>query len=287
MHTAEVPEAQQPQAGNTPVLLPWSLDDIPFSDAATAGIRGEAVWFHVLAAASFVETDTPNYTALLLRHFEDHAGARQWLREHWLPEEVQHGRALRRYVEQVWPEFDWPRAYADFSARYAQVTNEAHLETDRGLEMVARCVVEVGTSTFYTALANRSPDPVLRMLCHRIAQDEVRHYTYFLRFFEDYAARHPYRRWSILRTEWRRAAEVEREDMVIATASAGLGLPAGHPLAQADYAAVRHAATALLRETYPARMGVIMLLKPLHLGHPLRRALVPVLSRAAILMLRR
>jgi hypothetical protein len=45
--------------------------------------------------------------------------------------------------------------------------------------MIARCVVESGTSSFYSAVRDASAEPVLKEVAGRIAADEFRHYRIF------------------------------------------------------------------------------------------------------------
>jgi hypothetical protein len=45
--------------------------------------------------------------------------------------------------------------------------------------VLARCVVETGTSSHYTAIRRATTEPVLEELCHRLAADELRHYKTF------------------------------------------------------------------------------------------------------------
>ena len=49
----------------------------------------------------------------------------------------------------------------------------------RAGELLARCVVESGTCSYYAALRDATREPVLRQICHHIAQDEARHYRLF------------------------------------------------------------------------------------------------------------
>ena len=46
-------------------------------------------------------------------------------------------------------------------------------------EMIARCVVESGTSSLYSAIRDASEEPVLKEIAGRIAADEYRHYKLF------------------------------------------------------------------------------------------------------------
>ena len=54
--------------------------------------------------------------------------------------------------------------------------------------MVARCVVEIGTSSYYTALRDAAAEPVLREICRHIAADELRHYRLFYKNLDRYLA---------------------------------------------------------------------------------------------------
>ena len=56
-------------------------------------------------------------------------------------------------------------------------------------EWVARCVVETGTSSMYTALAQAAEEPVLKQICQKIASDEFRHYKLFYDHMKRYEAR--------------------------------------------------------------------------------------------------
>jgi hypothetical protein len=46
-------------------------------------------------------------------------------------------------------------------------------------EMIARCVVESGTSSYYSAIKDATDEPVLKEIAGRIAADEFRHYKLF------------------------------------------------------------------------------------------------------------
>ena len=63
-----------------------------------------------------------------MAHYAAYPEVAEWLQQHWEPEELQHGRALRRYVEAVWPEFDWPAAYDSFFAEYSRLCTTEELE---------------------------------------------------------------------------------------------------------------------------------------------------------------
>jgi hypothetical protein len=56
----------------------------------------------------------------------------------------------------------------------------------RSGELTARCVVETGTSSFYSALRDASREPVLKVICAKIAGDEFRHYKLFYTHMQRY-----------------------------------------------------------------------------------------------------
>ena len=54
-------------------------------------------------------------------------------------------------------------------------------------ELISRCIVETGTSSYYTALADACEEPVLKSICRHVAADELRHYKLF---YADYLKRY-------------------------------------------------------------------------------------------------
>src|SRR6201999_1885886 len=59
---------------------------------------------------------------------------------------------------------------------------EGETESVRGSrrgEMIARCVVESGPSSYYAAIRDATDEPVLKEIAGRISSDEYRHYKLF------------------------------------------------------------------------------------------------------------
>lgn len=258
----------------------WSLDDIPWQSIdRDAASRSEAL-FYMVAAASLMESATDLYTANLIEHFASDPEITSWLRDYWLPEELQHGRALRRYVETAWPDFSWEAVRVRFIDEFRPFCDEA-LEASCSLEMASRCVVETGTASFYTGLSRASPDPVLSLLARRIASDEVRHYKHFYRFFRKYREIEQPRRSAVAPALWRRLKMTGGEDRLIVLKHVHA---ARHPRAHFDagvYRQVRRQSRMLMRRHFPIEMGVRMLLKPLALGPRAQRLAVPVAAALA------
>ncbi len=264
--------------------LRWSLVDIPYDHIEPGRIAGSQDWFYLLAGASFVETLSDLYTRNLREYYRQNATVSAWLGEEWELEELQHGRALREYVLRVWPEFRWDEAYARFVEAYAPLCRCDLLGPTPALEMASRCVVETGTSSFYTMIQHASPEPVLSQLAARIRSDEVHHYKYFLRFFREYQKKERVSRWKVLRELWRRVSEADQEDSYLAVKCAYETSNPGQEFGSGDFSHLRKRMSGWVRKHYPFEMAVKMLLKPVALPPLLNRLMLPLLTRGARLV---
>jgi hypothetical protein len=260
----------------------WSLDDIPWHAIRREVIVESRAFFILAASASLMESATGLYTENLVEFFAGDEEITGWLEHYWLPEELQHGRALRRYVETVWPEFDWEPAFERFVDEFRPLCDVA-LEAARSLEMASRCVVETGTASYYTTLSRASPEPVLAILARRIVEDEVRHYKHFYRFFRRYREAERSGRTAVVRAVWRRLRMSGCDDGFIAVKHA---FCARHPDDHFDagvYSELRQECRARVQHHFPYEMSIRMLLKPLALGPRTQRAALP----AALALARR
>jgi hypothetical protein len=249
----------------------WSLDDLPLDCVEAERVRSREELFLLLAGASFAETASDLYTRNLVEQFHADREVSGWLAQQWEPQELQHGRALRAYVNRVWPEFDWQTAFAAFLAEHTQNCTDDELEPSPGLEMAARCVVEMGTATYYRAIQVISDEPVLRRLAGLIQRDEIRHYKHFYAYFNKYNKVENNSRSIVFGALARRLRVILRSDV-----ERGSWYPyqARHAHASRDGRDFRRAiarTTALVRRNYPAPMAVKMLLKPLSLPPVLNR----------------
>lgn len=167
--------------GETVFSAGWTLDDVDWAKFDASKVDPELLC--TIKAASLVEYNAHDYVAYLNRVFRDAGEKTLAAIAHWGEEEVQHGLALGRWAELADPSFDFQGAFARFRAGY----RPPHFESDsaksvrgsRRGEMVARCVVESGTSSFYSAIRDAAEEPVLREIAGRIAADEFRHYRLF------------------------------------------------------------------------------------------------------------
>jgi hypothetical protein len=168
-------------AGGTVYERGWTLDDVQW--AAFDASKVERRLLAAVKAASLVEHNAPDYVTYLKRVFRDADAQTLADIERWGAEEVQHGLALGRWAEMADPTFSFKEAFARFRAGY----KPPHFATGDGVsirgsrrgEMVARCVVECGTSSYYSAIRDATDEPVLKEVAGRIAADEFRHYKLF------------------------------------------------------------------------------------------------------------
>jgi ferritin-like protein len=259
----------------------WALDSLDWARVRRDDDEEGERLFYLVAAASFMEITTDRYTSNLIDKFSGDDEITGWLAAHWLPEELQHGEALRKYVETAWPEFDWDGAYASFIDEFAAYCAGERLEPSRTREMASRCVVEMGTASFYTTLSRIARDPVLARLAHLIAQDEIRHYKHFYRYFRRYQAAERTGRGPIAAALWHRLSMIAGEDNEIAVKHVFAKRQPGRVFDRRAYRNIRRGSSALIRRHFPHRMCVQMLLRPLRLGRRVSHVATPVVEAMA------
>jgi rubrerythrin len=192
----------------------WTLDDIAWESFDRGKVDGELL--RIVKAASLVERNGADYAQYLCKVFHDDAGF-QAVAMRWGAEEIQHGAALARWARLADPDYDFAAAAARFSAGFrVDVDAASSVRGSRVGEMVARCVVETGTSSYYTALAEASREPVLRAICQRIAADEFRHYRLFYGTLKRYLAIERLGVWGRLRIAAGRIAETSDDELAYA-----------------------------------------------------------------------
>lgn len=192
----------------------WTLDDVAWERFDSGAVDRELL--AAVKAAALVERNGYDYETYLRRVFADdpafHAAAAAWARE-----EVRHGEALARWARMADPAFDFESAFARFSAGYRLPLEATRsVRGSRSGELIARCVVEAATSSFYSAMAAASREPVLRQLCGLIAADEFRHYKLFHDTLKRYLAIEGVGRWRRAWVALRRVAESQDDELAYA-----------------------------------------------------------------------
>jgi hypothetical protein len=198
----------------------WTLDDIPWERFDLARVDPDIL--KVAKAAALVEFNADDYATYLCNVFGDDAEF-QAASVVWSKEEVQHGQALGRWASLADPEFDFTAASDRFRSLY-RINLEADASTrgSRAGELIARCMVETGTSSYYAALGEASDEPVLKAICQRIAADELRHYKLFYSHLKTYLEREDIGTLRRLRIAFGRIAETEDDELACAYYAANI-----------------------------------------------------------------
>jgi hypothetical protein len=203
----------QPTAYDRTDGTTW-VDQIPWGQFEPEKVDPEQL--KTVKAAALVEFNAHDYATYLTQVFPDDEDFKQaaW---QWAQEEVLHGIALGRWAKLADPTFDFEAAIRRFREGFSLPLDATEsVRGSRAGELVARCIVEVGTSSFYTAFGQAMPEPVFRKICQRIAADEFRHYKLFYTHLKRYLERDRIGKLRRLRIALGRIAESEDDELAYA-----------------------------------------------------------------------
>ena len=252
----------------------WNFKDINYSEINLPAVRDNDFLFKTVAIASFIEITSSVYEENLSGFYDGDDELVSWLQDTWEVEEIQHGEALRHYVLTVWPDFDWDAAYARFRERYLPLCTTDSFQPTKARELLARMVVETGTSTYYKALARYAEDieePVLGEVAQNISHDEVYHFKAFSTAFNQYNEGEKNSKADIIKVLYARLKAASDEDVEI-----------GHHSLQSgeDFATFRKGIKGFARKYYPYDMAVKMLMRPLSLNQFLEASTAATVHKA-------
>lgn len=192
----------------------WRIDDVSWDRFDPARVDPGIV--PLVKAAAMVERNGMDYAVYLGRVFRDDPDFRQ-ATNNWAVEEVQHGDALGKWAMLADPSWDFEAAFARYRAGYKlPLDAEASVRGSRTGELIARCMVETGTSSYYTALADAADEPVLQHVCKLIAADEYRHFKLFYDHMRRYLVRENLGMLNRLRIAAGRITESEDDELAYA-----------------------------------------------------------------------
>jgi rubrerythrin len=259
----------------------WRIEDVAWDRFDPSKVDPEIV--RLVKSAAMVERNGVEYGAYLCRVFRDDPAFCQ-ASDNWAVEEVQHGDALGRWAELADPGWDFRMAFERYRTEYKlPFTEDGSLRGSKTGELIARCMVETGTSSYYTALADATDEPVLQQVCRLIAADEYRHFKLFYDHMRRYLARERIGVVRRLRIAIGRITETEDDELAYAyhCGNEPAGLPYAHDRCLAAYMG---RAMGFYRYPHIERsMG--MILKAV--GLPPRGRLSQVMSRVFWTILRR
>jgi rubrerythrin len=234
----------------------WTLDDIPWDRFDAARVDPSLV--AVAKTASLVERNAADYAAYLRSVFADDPEFSEAAR-YWADEETQHGLALGRWAKLADPAFDFDDALRRFVAGYRiPIAATASVRGSRSGELIARCVVESGTSSFYSAVRDSTEEPVIKAISHRIAGDEFRHYKLFYDYLQRYLSRE--RLWRLQRVRVASGRLLEIDDDELSFAYHCANRPESEPYdRKAANIAYTHIASQFYRRSHVERAASMML----------------------------
>jgi rubrerythrin len=234
----------------------WTLDDIDWRRFDPTKVDRDIL--AIVRAASMVEYNADDYVCYLCNVLPDDsefaAAARQWGAE-----ERQHGLALACWARMADPTFDFDGAFAAFVRGFRPNVEASHsIRGSRTGELLSRCMVEIGTSSFYSAIRDGTEEPVLKQICANIARDEFGHYSMFRRHMHRYLASEGINLWTRIKTLIARAFEAKDDELAYAF-HAGNALPGPYDRERA----IRAYGAKALRLYQPAHVerGVTLALK--------------------------
>jgi len=192
----------------------WRIDEVAWDRFDRSKLDAEVV--PIVKAAAMVERNGKDYAVYLHRVFPDDPDFQQ-AADNWAVEEVQHGDALGKWSMLADPAWDYEAAFARYRSGYQlPLDAEASIRGSRTGELIARCMVEIGTSSYYTALADATKEPVLQIICRQIAADEFRHFKLFYDHMRRYLGRENIGLLRRLRIAAGRVTESEDDELAFA-----------------------------------------------------------------------
>ncbi len=192
----------------------WNIDEVAWKRFDAAKVDPAIV--PLVKAAAMVERNGTDYARYLNNVFADDPDFRQ-AADHWAIEEVQHGDALGRWAMLADPTWDYQACFARYRAGYSLPLEASQsVRGSRTGELIARCMVETGTSSYYTALGEATEEPVLQTICRLIAADEFRHFKLFYDHMRRYLGRERIGMLRRLRIAAGRVTESEDDELAFA-----------------------------------------------------------------------
>ena len=265
------------------IMKKWDYKtDIDYDAIDATKVKENHFLFYLLTIASYIEITSEIYAKNLSEYYSDNPEALQWLNNTWEQEEVQHGKALKSYVAHVWPDYSWEKGYARFLELYLPLCEVSAFQPTKASEMIARMIVETGTSTAYRSFedyANSLGEPVLAGLCHQIYKDEVNHYSYFNRYFSYYNKDEKLGRKDIFKVIASRLKDVSNEDVELAFQSI-YETDNKTPFEAYHYDKFKENLNQLAKNHYPYSMAIKMTMKPLALNKTIEATTVPMIRGA-------
>ncbi|MBG52382.1 MAG: ferritin-like domain-containing protein [Alphaproteobacteria bacterium] len=240
----------------------WTLDDIEWEKFDASKVDPDLL--AAIKAAAMVEANAGDYVIYLTNVFADRPDVQAAIKQ-WGEEEVQHGAALARWSEIADPSFSFEKSFQRFQDIYRIPMDVAEsVRGSRAGELIARCVVESGTSSFYTAIKEATEEPVLKQIAQQIAADEFRHYKLFYDTLQSFGDAPSF--WERLKVAALRVNEADDDELASAYYAANTIPGDGVPYNRAKFAAAYEARALVLYQRHHTNRLVSMIAKAVGLA---------------------
>ena len=210
--------------------------------------------------------------------FDCDPDTKAWLENVWLPEEQEHGRLMKAYVEERWPDFKWTQGFEEFSELYIPQCVTEKLRRSIGLEALARCITETEATMIYRCLANFSTDPELTILLKRMSTDEIRHYRKFRDLHKRYELLENNNFICKARTLLARSALVLDEDLALAFRPLNNNWIFEPPFKPWSYEKYLSFTAGVMKEHFPFREAKRMLFHPIKTSGWLNKVAIDLMA---------
>lgn len=192
----------------------WRVEQVAWDRFDPSKVDPEII--PLVKAAAMVERNGGDYAVYLNAVFHDDPDFQQ-AADNWAVEEIQHGDALGKWASLADPDWDYMAAFDRYRAGYRiKLDVDASVRGSRTGELIARCMVETGTSSYYTALGEATQEPALKQVCRLIAADEYRHFKLFYDHMKRYLAREDLSFLQRLKVAAGRIGETEDDELAFA-----------------------------------------------------------------------
>ena len=164
----------------------WKYEDIKWSLFDPTKVNPKIL--ALIKAGSVIEHNGSDYGRYLKNVFKGDSLLEKEI-ENWSLDEVKHGKVLGAWIKLAEPSFDFEERFKAYVDGFPiNVEAKESIRGSRASELLTRCMIEIGTTSFYTVIKDASNEPLLKEICRKIAADEFRHYKLFYTHLQRYQA---------------------------------------------------------------------------------------------------
>jgi len=162
----------------------WKFENIKWSLFDPEKVNPDLL--RIIKAGSVVEHNGSDYGIYLDNVFQGDAVFQKEIVA-WSKDEIKHGRVLAEWVKKADPTYNFEDRFKDFVDKFPVDTQtKDSIRGSRAAELLTRCMVEIATSSFYSAVSDAADEPLLKHICAKISADELRHYKLFYTHLQRY-----------------------------------------------------------------------------------------------------